>query len=129
MTGGDKDRTVIIMMKLNAEVTGESCQVLLKLTDSGVSAEIDGRQYDLDLRDLGTGEYLLKSGHSVYDCRIAAKPHEPEKVTVTLRGVSYVIRLSDPKRLRSAEVVAQHDKGSVEIVAAMPGKVVRVLTE
>ena len=48
---------------------------------------------------------------------------------MTLRGVTHDIRLVDPKRLRSAEASAQDDTGSVEIVAKMPGKVVRVLTE
>lgn len=116
-------------MKLRAEVSGESHQILLERTESGVSAEIDGRRYELGFRDLGGGEYLLKSGESIYDCHIVADRQKPEVIKVTLRGVTHVIRLVDQKRLRSGEAATQHDKGSVEIVAAMPGKVIRVLTE
>lgn len=116
-------------MRLNAEVLGESYEILLRRSESGVSAEIDGRHYDLDFRDLGQGEYLLKHGDYIYDCRIAASGQRSEMVRVDLRGVSYAIRLKDPKRLRSTEAAGQHDKGAVQIVAAMPGKVVRVLVE
>lgn len=116
-------------MRFNAEVTGESYEILLQRSESGVSAEIDGRHYDLDFRDLGQGEYLLKDGDSIYDCHIAASGQGSEMVRVALRGVSYAIRLKDPKRLRSAEAAGQDDKGAVQIVAAMPGKVVRVLVE
>jgi biotin carboxyl carrier protein len=116
-------------MKLSAEVTGESHQIQLERTESGVSAEIDGRRYELGLRDLGGGEYLLKNGESIYDCHINAGHQKPEIIKVTLRGVTHVIRVVDQKRLRSGEAATQHDKGSVEIVAAMPGKVIRVLTE
>ncbi len=116
-------------MKLNAEVKGESYEILLQRSESGVSAEIDGRHYDLDFRDLGKGEYLLKDGDRIYECHIADHGQKSEMVRVVLRGVSYAIRLKDPKRLRSAEASGQHDKRSVQIVAAMPGKVVRVLVE
>jgi len=116
-------------MKLNVEVTEESYKILLQRSESGVSAEIDGRHYNLDLHDLGQGEYLLKDGDNIYDCRIAASGQGSEIVRVALRGVSYTITLKDPKRLRSTEAAGQHDKGAVQIVAAMPGKVVRVLVE
>ena len=116
-------------MKLKAEMTGESHQILLERTESGVSAEINGRQYELGLRDLGGGEYLLKSGDNIYDCHIIAGRQKPEMIKVSLRGITHDIRLVDPKRLRSAEASTQHDTGSVDLVAAMPGKVVRVLVE
>lgn len=116
-------------MKLRAEVAGDSHQILLERTESGVSAEIDGRRYELGLRDLGGGEYLLKSGDNIYDCHLIAGRKKPEMIKVTLRGVTHDIRIVDPKRLRSAEAATQHGKGSVEIIAAMPGKVVRVMTE
>ena len=116
-------------MKLKAEMTGECHQILLERTESGVSAEINGRQYELGLRDLGGGEYLLKSGDNIYDCHIIAGRQKPEMIKVSLRGITHDIRLVDPKRLRSAEASTQHDTGSVDLVAAMPGKVVRVLVE
>jgi biotin carboxyl carrier protein len=48
-------------------------------------------------------------------------------LSVTVRGRSYDITISDPKRLRSGHGSGSHDHGSAEIVSPMPGKVVRVL--
>ncbi|HKQ50935.1 MAG TPA: acetyl-CoA carboxylase biotin carboxyl carrier protein subunit, partial [Pyrinomonadaceae bacterium] len=44
-------------------------------------------------------------------------------------GQVYAVTLADPKRLRGAAVSGGHAHGSSEIVAPMPGKVVRVLVE
>jgi biotin carboxyl carrier protein len=48
---------------------------------------------------------------------------------VHLREQSYPIRIIDPKRLRSTQSTGRHDHGSADIVAPMPGKVVRILVE
>lgn len=115
-------------MKLSAEVAGEHQQVLLQWCEGGV-VEIDGRRYNIDLRQLGEGEYLLKDGDRIYDCRVASSGKDFDTAKVSIRGTSYAIRISDPKRLRSTQNAGLHDKGLVQIVAAMPGKVVRVLLE
>ena len=115
-------------MKLSAEVAGEHHQISLQWCE-GVVAEIDGRRYNIDLRELGEDEYLLKDGDRIYDCHVAGSGKDFEIAKVSIRRTSYAIRISDPKRLRSTQNAGGHDKGSVQIVAAMPGKVVRVLLE
>ena len=116
-------------MKLRTEFAGEHFEVSVQRSGAGVSAEIDGRRYHIEVRDLGQGEYLLKDGDRVYNCRVAASGKSLESADVYLRGTSYAIRLTDPKRLRSTLSSGGSDKGSAQIVASMPGKVVRVLTE
>ena len=115
------------MIKLKAEVAGEDHQISIQRTESVLLAEVDGRRYQLELRDLGDGEYLLIDGTSVYDCRAEDSHNHSGVVEVNLRGVNYTIKLTDPKRLRSAQSGAEHDKGTARIVAPMPGKVVRIL--
>ena len=80
-----------------------------------------------DLRDLGDGEYLLIDGNTVYNCRVENRSNRIGDLEVTLRGVTYSVKLTDPKRLRSTQSGAEHDKGTARIVAPMPGKVVRIL--
>ncbi len=46
-----------------------------------------------------------------------------------LRGRSYEVALTDPKRLRSGQSSGGHHSGAAEIVSPMPGKIVRVLVE
>ncbi len=117
------------MIRLKAEVFGKHLEIALQLRDKVVSADIDGRHHDLEVRALGDGDYLLVDGNSVYDCRVVTSRNEADRIEVNLRGISYALRLTDPKRLRSGQSGAEHQKGAAEIVAPMPGKVVRVLVE
>lgn len=117
------------MIKLKAEVAGKDHQLTIQRHESVVSAEVDGRSYELELRDLGAGEYLLIDGNTVYNCRVEDSLNHAGHVEVTLRGLNYAVKLTDPKRLRGAQSGAEHDKGTARIVAPMPGKVVRVLVE
>jgi len=114
-------------MKLKAQLSGEDCEVSLSLKGETATAEIDGRDYKLEVRSLGPGEYLLLHGSSVYKCRVANKGLVAFEVTVA--GQSHDITITDPRRLRRGQSAAGHDHGSAEIVSSMPGKVVRILVE
>lgn len=117
------------MIKLKAEVAGKDHRISIQRRESVVIAQVDGRRYELELRDLGDNEYLLIDGNTIYNCCVEKSLNHPHEIKVSLRGVSYTIKLTDPKRLRSAQSGAQHDKGTAQIVAPMPGKVVRVLVQ
>jgi biotin carboxyl carrier protein len=111
-------------MKLKAKLFGIEHVLFIKREDGRVFAEIEGRKYELEIRERGGDEYLLLEDMKVYSCRVESFR---DSFTVHLRQHSYPIRIIDPKRLRSSESAGRHDHGSAEIVAPMPGKVVRVL--
>jgi biotin carboxyl carrier protein len=115
------------MTKLKGEVAGRDHQILIQMNEALVLAEVDDRRYELELRDLGQGEYLLINGSNVYNCRVEKIPDD--HFEVSLLGLSYQVGLTDPKRLRGTQSGAGHDKGTARIMAPMPGKVVRVLVE
>jgi biotin carboxyl carrier protein len=116
-------------MKLNAQITGESHALSLNLNDGLVNAVIDGRTYDLEVRHLPGGEYLILHGASVYKCRIDARDSARNAFSVNLRGRSFDVTITDPRRLPRGKATAGHDHGAAEIVSPMPGKVVRVLVK
>jgi biotin carboxyl carrier protein len=116
-------------MKLKAQLAGDDYEVQLNLDKGLATAQIDGQDHELEVRELGCGEYLLLQGSSVYKCRVEGKASARNSFEVTLQGHSYQITITDPKRLRRGHVAAGHDHGSAEIVSPMPGKVVRVLVE
>jgi biotin carboxyl carrier protein len=115
------------VIKLKAEVAGEDHQILIQLLESRLLAEVQDRRYQLELRDLGDNEYLLIHGHIVYKCRVEDSYNHPGDLDVSVRGLNYTVKFTDPKRLRSAQSGADHDQGTARIVAPMPGKVVRIL--
>ena len=115
-------------MKLKAQTSDSTHEISLTTGEKGITAEIDGRPYELEVRESAGGVLLIKNGTSVYRCRVEAK-RDTGKYEVGVRGRSYPVSIIDPKRLRSSENAAGHGHGAAEIVSPMPGKVVRVLVE
>jgi len=92
----------------------------------------DDRHYDLEVRELARGEYLLVNGSNVYKCRVERKrdlSRTGGSWSVVLGAQNNEVTIIDPKRLRSAQSSAAHQAGAAEIVSPMPGKIVRVLVE
>lgn len=116
-------------MKLTAQVSGEDHEVSLNFESEKATAAIDGRGYEVDVRPLARGEYLLLQGASVYKCRVLNKDTARASLEVNLQGHSYDIKISDPKRLGRGQAAGLHDHGAAEIISPMPGKVVRVLVK
>jgi biotin carboxyl carrier protein len=119
-------------MKLKAQLSGKEHDVSLSLASGAAVVEVDGRHYDIKVRELARGEYLLISGTKVYKCRVEQQ-RDPlslgESFDVVLRSRNYEVALIDPKRLRSAQSAGSHHTGAAEIVSPMPGKIVRILVK
>jgi biotin carboxyl carrier protein len=116
-------------MKLTAEITGEKCEMEIKRDGSRVVAEIDGRLYELEARQSQPGVYLLLNDGYVYQCRVNHPEVKREPLEVTVGNHAYAITLTDPKRFRGAQSSGSQTNGTAQIIAPMPGKVVRVLVE
>ena len=119
-------------MKLKAHLSRTDYEVSLSLARDSAVVEVDGRHYDLEVRELAPGEYLLINGSHVYKCRVEGKRDSTPmggSWSVVLRGQKHDMAIIDPKRLRSAQSWAAHQGGAAEIVSPMPGKIVRVLVE
>jgi biotin carboxyl carrier protein len=118
-------------MKLTVEIDGESRQQQLQIKVEGarVFAEIDGRKYQLDARASSLGSHLLMMDGRVYECRVDADALRQGAAEVHIGGRAYDVTLIDPKRLRGAQSAGAHVGGAAQIVAPMPGKIVRVLVE
>ena len=94
-----------------------------------VFAEIDRRAVEADVREMEGGGYLLIIEGRVYDCRVSRSAAQPEKAEVRVHNRVYTIALSDPKRLRATASAGAHADGTAQLIAQMPGKVVRVHVE
>lgn len=118
-------------MKLTAEINGESREVQTKVDGSRVTAEVDGRSYQLEMRVSRAGFHLLMLDGRVYECRVEADAARAaaSAAEVHIGSRAFNVKLTDPKRLRGVRSAGAQTDGAAQIVAPMPGKVVRVLVE
>lgn len=116
-------------MKLRAQLSNNEYDVLLNLASGSATAEIDGRRYELKVRELSNGVYLLLDETKIFRCRVETKRDSRTSFEVALHGRAFEVTIIDPKRLRSAQTSGGHSHGAAEIVSPMPGKVVRMLVE
>ena len=113
-------------MKLQATIGDFTADVNVRIDGSRVQGEVDGRVYDLSFRRAADNRVLLMSNGRVFDCRIEGEVRSGA-VEVIVGAECYSVALTDPKRLRSAAVMGAQEGGAAQIVAPMPGKIVRVL--
>jgi biotin carboxyl carrier protein len=116
-------------MKLRAAISDNEHDLSLDFVAGLARAVVDGRHYEIDVREVGQGQYLLASGGKIYKCRVEHDRYSSHEgaFAVTLRGRDHNVVIVDPKRLRSGQSSAAHHSGAAEIVSPMPGKIVRVL--
>jgi biotin carboxyl carrier protein len=99
-------------VKLKAIIGEKEEEVLLEFVDGRVSARVGARTYELKAREIEPGRYILFLNGRVREFR-----------------VDNTVKIIDPKRLRSGQNSGGHHHGAAQIVAPMPGKVVRVQVE
>jgi biotin carboxyl carrier protein len=103
-------------VKLKAIIGEQQEDVELEVDGARVSAWIGARHYQLEARETEPGVFLFFVGNTVREFRVDARARER-------------IKIIDPKRLRGGKNSDGHQHGVAEIVAQMPGKVVRVHVE
>ncbi len=116
-------------MKLKAQLADQEHDLAITFAGQHASVEIDGRSYDLEVHEPEDGSYLIFADTRVYECRVNASPGSRETFAVNVGRHSYRVNIIDPRRLRSVQSSGRHQHGSSEIIASMPGKVVRVLVQ
>jgi biotin carboxyl carrier protein len=116
-------------MKLQADINNEKHEISLRQSGEKVSAEINGRVYELEAHEVEPNVYLLKHENRIFQIFVAPheKPNDPFQVNVG--NNDFEIKITDPKRIRSSAGAGGSADGTAEIKTAMPGKVVRVLVE
>ena len=116
-------------MKLKARIGDHEEDLLLKLEEGRISVEIGDRVYEFDVRETEPDCYLFFHNTNVHECRVSQRPAAKDTFEVSIHGHNHAVTIVDPKRLRSGQNSDRHHHGVAEIVAPMPGKVVRVQVE
>jgi biotin carboxyl carrier protein len=111
-------------MTYEVSIDGKTHRLDLERTDTAWQCKLDGREIRLDavlarrdvLSILVDGKaYEVKRERSATDMHLWVGP------------VRYAAEIRDPRSLRSRKVGGADEQGAKKLVAAMPGKVVRIL--
>ena len=116
-------------MRLKAIIGDREDELLLRLAEGRVSAEIGDRVYSFEVRETEPDCYLFFLNTNVHECRVNERPGTKNGFDVNIGSHSHAVTIVDPKRLRSGQNSDRHHHGAAEILAPMPGKVVRIHTE
>jgi biotin carboxyl carrier protein len=116
-------------MKLIVEIDGEKRELEIKRDGPRVVVEVAGRHYEIEAHSSQPGVHLLLSEGRVYECRVSRQGAKREVLDVTVGSRAFTASLTDPKRLRATQSAGAKAGGTAQILAPMPGKVVRVLVE
>ncbi|MCU1268569.1 MAG: biotin/lipoyl attachment protein [Acidobacteria bacterium] len=114
-------------MKIKAELEGQDHELIIRREGEMVFAQIDGRDYELEVHNASQGEYLLLAGTHVHNCRVENRLQQPNQLVVHVGTHRFQINVHDPRRLSRSHGSGVHHHGSAEIIASMPGKVVRLM--
>lgn len=110
-------------MKYEAEIDGQTVNLELEEKDGRLSVVIEKRPYEIEVVRPEPGVYQLFVGDKIYEARVSSSDNDALKVN--LRGKLFTASIIDRKHRRPG---AEHsDESQKQLVAPMPGKVVRVL--
>ena len=113
-------------MKLQAKIGEETSAVTVSEQSDRLFAEIDGREYELEIVQPEIGQISLRfeNGRKV-EARVSLDAEG--RSVVWINGRSIEIELIDPKKLRGSSTSGAETAGVADIKTAMPGKVVRLI--
>lgn len=90
---------------------------------------IDGRSLEAEPAEIAPGAYSILIGGRCYSAEVEPRPSGNDLTfTVRVGAKTFEIRVRDPRRRRRHEAALEH-AGPEEIVAPMPGRIVKVLVE
>ena len=110
-------------MKYDVEIQGRQISLEFEQRDSRIQARAGSSHYDIEVVTPEEGVYSLLVGNRVYEARVWALAQDT--FNVTIRGHVFTARIIDRKHRRP--VSEPGIEGRQNLVAPMPGKVVRVI--
>jgi biotin carboxyl carrier protein len=117
-------------MKLEIEMGGKLRTVELTRDEAGTRWTIDGRAVKADAVEVAAGVYsILIDGQSL-EARVEAREGTGgEGLRVVVAGREFAAEVRDPRQWRRGRGAAQEAEGRQQVIAPMPGKIVRVLVK
>jgi biotin carboxyl carrier protein len=114
-------------MKFEVQISGKTRTVELQRNSDRWQISLDGAALDADAIEISPNVFSVLLNGESYEVRIAVA--SDSKLTLQTRHHEFVAEVVDPRAWRGRHHGAVEAQGRQEIVAPMPGKVVRVLVK
>jgi biotin carboxyl carrier protein len=112
-------------MKLTAHVDGTSRSIELQRdTDGALEVRLDGKSFAVDAVETAPGAYSILIAGCSFEARV--QPSN-QGIAVHCAGSDFLVQIDDPRAWRKGCGGAIEAEGRQQVMAPMPGKVVRVL--
>jgi len=90
----------------------------------GTSFVLDGKPIEADVVEVAPGIYSVLLAGQSFEVRV---DNRPTGLRVNVRGREYAAEVTDPRQWRRQRGNALETEGRQQVIAPMPGKIVRVL--
>jgi len=114
-------------MKFAVQISGKRRTVELQRDSGRWQISLDGAAFDADAVEISPNVFSVLLNGESYEVRIAAA--KDGKLTLQTRHHEFVAEVVDPRAWRGRLHGTVEAQGRQQIVAPMPGKVVRVLVQ
>jgi len=121
-------------MKFDVHIEGAKRTVEIEpLSEREFRARLDGQTIAADAVETGAGSYSILLAGRAFEARVSherpAEPVEDDENDLLVRcaGMEFRVQVRDPRSWRAGRRGALEAAGPQQVVAPMPGKVVRVL--
>lgn len=93
-------------------------------TRNPISFFLDGKPVEADIVEVARGIYSVLLAGQSFEVRVDSRP---SGLRVDVAGREYAAEIIDPRRWRRQRGAALESEGRQQVIAPMPGKIVRVL--
>jgi biotin carboxyl carrier protein len=114
-------------MKFEVQISGKTRTVELQRDSDRWKISLDGAPLDADAVEISPNVFSILLNGESYEVRLAAA--NDGKLTLQTRHHEFIAEVVDPRTWRGRRHGAVEAEGRQQIVAPMPGKVVRLLVK
>jgi len=111
-------------MKLKIELAARTRTLEFARDGRRLTAMLDGRALEADALEVGPGIYSILIDGASFEAQVESAA---DGLTVAIGGLRIPLRVLDPRQWQGRRSGSVEAEGRQQIVAPMPGKVVRIL--
>ena len=114
-------------MKLEIDIAGKVRRLELERSAEHFRCKVDGRALEADAVEVAPGIYSILVGGESLEVRVEVAP--AGGLRVTSGGREFAVKVRDPRQWRRRGGGGLEAEGRQQVLAPMPGKIVRVLVK